>query len=263
LAAIAVLVAASSLASFGESYHALYLWASHHDFTGFWAAIWPLLIDTFIAVGELAVFVAMVDNWPLHHRLSAWLVTALGLTGSVAANIGHVATPDLATRATAAVPPLAAATSLWVGMGVLKRVVTGPVAAAVQSSAAVATEPPRCEQNSASISVQTKEPKATGGGTRTVVDDRGTCCSSGKTGSPSSNGRDGVTNAQGGSHEQSEGPTAIRAKTRERVKQVLTESPGMTSAELAKQTGASGRTITRARRDLARSRHSAEGSNHM
>jgi hypothetical protein len=53
-----------------------------------------------------------------------WLVTLGGLAVSVAANVGHVASADLATRATAAVPPLAAASALAVGLGILKRVVT-------------------------------------------------------------------------------------------------------------------------------------------
>ena len=42
---------------------------------------------------------------------------------SVAGNIGHVAGHSLTVRATAAVPPLAAASALAVGLGVLKRVV--------------------------------------------------------------------------------------------------------------------------------------------
>jgi hypothetical protein len=42
---------------------------------------------------------------------------------SVAGNVGHVTGHSLADRATAAVPPLAAAAALAVGLGVLKRVV--------------------------------------------------------------------------------------------------------------------------------------------
>ena len=50
-------------------------------------------------------------------------MTLLGLAASVAGNVGHVAGHDLASRATAAVPPMAAAAALAVGLGVLKRVV--------------------------------------------------------------------------------------------------------------------------------------------
>jgi Protein of unknown function (DUF2637) len=123
LAAIAVLVAAASLTSFAESYRGLWLWAQHHGLHGVWAVAWPLQIDTFIGVGELALFVALADSWPPRSRVAAWGVTVLGLAVSVAGNVGHVTGHDLASTATAAVPPLAAAAALAVGLGVLKRVV--------------------------------------------------------------------------------------------------------------------------------------------
>jgi hypothetical protein len=124
LAAIAVLVAAASLVSFAESYRALYLWAAGHGLRGVWAYSWPLQVDTFVAVGELALLVALADSWPVRSRVAAWGVTVLGLGVSVAGNVGHVAGRDLASQATAAVPPLAAAAALAVGLGVLKRVVS-------------------------------------------------------------------------------------------------------------------------------------------
>jgi hypothetical protein len=123
LAAIASLVAAASLVSFGESYRGLYLWAHHHGLAGRWAAVWPLQVDVFIAVGELALFVGLADRWSVRSRIGAWLVTLAGLAVSVAGNVGHIGGHDLASRATAAVPPLAASAALAVGLGVLKRVV--------------------------------------------------------------------------------------------------------------------------------------------
>jgi hypothetical protein len=59
LAAIALLVAAASVASFAESFRALLDWALHHGPHGVWALAWPVQIDTFIAVGELALIVAL------------------------------------------------------------------------------------------------------------------------------------------------------------------------------------------------------------
>jgi hypothetical protein len=123
LAAIAVLVAAASVVSFAESYRGLYDWAREHGLSGPWAVIWPLQVDVFIAVGELALFVALADAWATRSRLAAWAVTLGGLAVSVAGNVGHVAGHSLTDRATAAVPPLAAAAALAVGLGVLKRVV--------------------------------------------------------------------------------------------------------------------------------------------
>jgi len=123
LALIAALVGVASLVSFAESYRGLYLWAHRHGLAGLWAAIWPLQVDVFIAVGELALFVALVDRWATRSRTAAWLVTLTGLAVSVAGNVGHVTGHSAAVRATAAVPPLAAAAALAVGLGVLKRVV--------------------------------------------------------------------------------------------------------------------------------------------
>jgi hypothetical protein len=125
-------VASASLVSFAESYRGLYLWADHHGLSGPWAVAWPLQVDVFIAVGELALFVALADQWPSRSRVAAWSVTLGGLAVSVAGNVGHVAGHSLASRATAAVPPLAAAAALAVGLGVLKRVVAGHRATAGQ-----------------------------------------------------------------------------------------------------------------------------------
>jgi hypothetical protein len=123
LAAITALVAAATLVSFAESYRALYEWAARHGLEGVWATVWPLQVDVFIAVGELALFVALADGWAWRSRAAAWTVTTLGLAVSVAGNVGHVASADWPSRATAAVPPIAAAAALAVGLGVLKRVV--------------------------------------------------------------------------------------------------------------------------------------------
>ncbi len=123
LAAIAVLVAAASAVSFAESYRGLYDWSAEHGLSGPWAVIWPLQVDVFIAVGELALFVALADAWARRSRIGAWAVTLAGLAVSVAGNVGHVTGHTIADRATAAVPPLAAAAALAVGLGVLKRVV--------------------------------------------------------------------------------------------------------------------------------------------
>jgi len=131
LAAIASLVAVASGAAFAESYRGLYEWAGRHGLSGFWQAAFPLQVDVFIAVGELALFVALIDCWRRRDRAGAWLVTIAGLAVSVAGNVGHIAAHRVTDRATAAVPPLAAAAALAVGLGVLKRVVAARVALTV------------------------------------------------------------------------------------------------------------------------------------
>ena len=123
LTAISVIITAADSAAFAESYRGLWVWARHHGLSGIWAAAFPLQVDTFIIVGELALFVVMVDQWERRHKVGAWAVTLLGLAVSVAGNIGHVATHDLQSRGTAAVPPVAAFAAMWVGLSVLKRVI--------------------------------------------------------------------------------------------------------------------------------------------
>jgi hypothetical protein len=122
--AIAALITAASAASFSESYRGLLSWALRHGLAGFWAAAFPVQVDTFIAVGELVLFVAMVDQWDWPRKLGAWAVALLGLAISVAGNIGHLAAADLSSRATAGVPPLAAFAALWLGLTVLKSVIS-------------------------------------------------------------------------------------------------------------------------------------------
>jgi Protein of unknown function (DUF2637) len=142
LTVIATVLAAASVVALAESYRGLYDWARGHGLPGLWAAIWPLQVDTFLVVGELALFVALVDRWPTRARIPAWAVTLAGLGVSVAGNIGHVHGHDMLIRATAAVPPLAAASALAVGLGVLKRVVERHHQATREASGKATTRPP-------------------------------------------------------------------------------------------------------------------------
>jgi Protein of unknown function (DUF2637) len=143
LIAITVLVAAATSAAFAESYRGLYDWAAGHGLTGEWAVIWPLQVDVFIAVGELALFVALVDRWAPRSRTAAWAVTAAGLAVSVAGNVGHVASHSLLWRATAAVPPVAAAAALAVALGILKRIVEADAGHRRHEAGVPAAEPVR------------------------------------------------------------------------------------------------------------------------
>lgn len=121
--AVAVLITAATGAAFAEWYQGLYEWARHHGKTGVWATLYPLQIDVFIAVPELVLFIAMVDGWKRRSQIGAWTLALIGLAVSVAGNIGHETVSDLQSRGTAAVPPLAAFAALWLGFGVIKRVI--------------------------------------------------------------------------------------------------------------------------------------------
>jgi hypothetical protein len=122
IGAIAILASANALA---HSYAGLYDWAVHHRLTGWQAKSWPAEIDVFLAVGELALYIAYLDGWPTRQRIWPWATTLIGLAVSVAGNIGHIqAEPGqpviLADRLTAATSPIAAFAGLSVGLLVVK-----------------------------------------------------------------------------------------------------------------------------------------------
>ena len=122
IGAIAMLASVNALA---HSYAGLYDWAVHHRLGGWQAMSWPAEIDVFLAVGELALYVAYLDGWPARQRMWPWATALTGLAVSVAGNIGHIrALPGhpviLADRLTAATSPLAAFAGLSVGLLVLK-----------------------------------------------------------------------------------------------------------------------------------------------
>jgi hypothetical protein len=122
IGAIAILASANALA---HSYAGLYDWAVHHRLSGWQAMSWPAEIDVFLAVGELALYVAYLDDWPVRQRVWPWTTALVGLAVSIAGNVGHVqARPGqpviLADRLTAAASPVAAFAGLTVGLLVLK-----------------------------------------------------------------------------------------------------------------------------------------------
>jgi hypothetical protein len=122
IGAIAIAVSVNALA---HSYAGPYDWAVHHRLGGWQAMSWPAEIDVFLAVGELANYVAYLDRWPARQRAWPWATALTGLAVSVAGNIGHIqAGPGhpviLADRLTAATSPLAAFAGLSVGLLVLK-----------------------------------------------------------------------------------------------------------------------------------------------
>jgi hypothetical protein len=110
IGAIAILASANALT---HSYAGLYDWAAHHSLTGWQAMSWPAEIDVFLAIGELALYVAYLDGWPARQRIWQWATALIGLGVNVAGNIGHIQPEPghpviLADRLTAATSPIAA-----------------------------------------------------------------------------------------------------------------------------------------------------------
>ena len=125
LYAIGVIAILASVNALTHSYAGLYDWAVHHRLTGWQAMSWPAEIDVFLAIGELSLYVAYLDGWSARHQVWPWVTALIGLSVSVAGNVGHIQ-PEaghpviIADRLTAATSPLAAFAGLSVGLLVLK-----------------------------------------------------------------------------------------------------------------------------------------------
>jgi hypothetical protein len=136
LMGLGVLVATAD--GFAQSYAGLYGWALEHGLRGWKAESFPLLVDTFVGVGELGMFLLAIDGHKLRKSLLSWVdllmpgsVAAAGWTASLIFNVGHVEVHDFATQATAAVPPLASMIGLVVLLRTLHRYVAAAEAPAV------------------------------------------------------------------------------------------------------------------------------------
>jgi Protein of unknown function (DUF2637) len=129
LMAAAVLTATGG--GFAQSYAGLYHWALEHGLHGWKAESFPLLVDLFIIVGELGLFLLALDAFVLHRReLLSWLdfclplfIAMAGWTASLIFNVGHVVQRQFSYQATAAVPPIVSMLGLFVLLRTLHRYV--------------------------------------------------------------------------------------------------------------------------------------------
>ncbi|GAA0967898.1 DUF2637 domain-containing protein [Actinocorallia libanotica] len=128
LMAAAVLIATGG--GFAQSYSGLYEWALEHGLSGWKAASFPLLVDLFIIVGELGLFLLALDAYAIRKSLLSWMdfmlpmfIALAGWTASLVFNVGHVLNRDFSYQATAAVPPIVSMLGLFVLLRTLHRYV--------------------------------------------------------------------------------------------------------------------------------------------
>jgi len=123
LYALGALTVLADAGAFAESANGVFRWGVARGMPLWRALLLPGFVDVFIAVGELSLFALMFYGHRWWHRAGAWVITITGLAASVAANAGSVWPAGWATRVTYAVPPVAAAAALYVGLGLLKRII--------------------------------------------------------------------------------------------------------------------------------------------
>jgi hypothetical protein len=127
LMGLAVLVATAD--GFAQSYSGLLRWATEHGLRGWKADSFPLLVDLFVGVGEMGLFLLAIDAHRLRRAFMSWLdllvplcVAASGWTASLIFNVGgtrHI----FSYQATAAIPPIASMVGLLVLLRTLHRYV--------------------------------------------------------------------------------------------------------------------------------------------
>ena len=120
-----IVMAVVNVGALAQSYRGLLDFASHTVHWPLWTAwTFPLFIDSFVVVGELQLYTAHARGTS---KWSGAALAAAGLAGSVLGNIAHVgADATLLVKLAAAVPPLAAAASLGVVLGLVKRRARSP-----------------------------------------------------------------------------------------------------------------------------------------
>ena len=111
---------------FAQSYAGLYGWALAHRLSGWKADSFPLLVDLFILVGELGLFLLALDGHKLKARVLPWADMALPFATATAGwlvslwfNVGHVVDASRDDKVTAGVPPVTA----MIGLLILLRTV--------------------------------------------------------------------------------------------------------------------------------------------
>ena len=121
--AVLWITCAATVAALGLSYRNQFDFASSHrgGYPLWAAAVFPLMIDSFVVVGELRLFSAVARNEEWRIKAWAWLLTLGGLAASSVAGVAHVGlSGPLSVKLAAAVAPLAAAASLGTGLGIVK-----------------------------------------------------------------------------------------------------------------------------------------------
>lgn len=132
IAFMAAAVLTATAGGFAQSYAGLYHWALEHGLRGWKAESFPLLVDLFIIVGELGLFLLAIDAFVIKRKaLMSWLdfclpliIALAGWTASLIFNVGHVGHKTFSYQATAAVPPIVSMLGLFVLLRTLHRYVS-------------------------------------------------------------------------------------------------------------------------------------------
>ena len=150
-----------------ESYSNLLAFALDHSLSGWRAAIAPAAVDSFIVMGELLLFAAVLLAWD--SKLAAgvgWGMAVWGFGLSVAGNVWHASAALPVDRAVAAIWPVTATAGLAGGLIIIKRVMasrgTGGTAVPVRAAEKPSPVPASRNRETASGVVPGRAARTTG-----------------------------------------------------------------------------------------------------
>lgn len=122
------IVAVATGDGFAQSYSGLHEWALQHKLHGWKADSFPLLVDLFILVGELGLFLLALDGYrlrkgfiPITDIMIPAAVASAGWGISLWFNVEHIPNANLEDKVTAGVPPVAAMVGLFIMLRTVHR----------------------------------------------------------------------------------------------------------------------------------------------
>lgn len=117
-------VVVATAVGFAHSYAGLFAWGNLHKLTNWKADTFPLLVDLFILIGELGLFLLALDGEKVRKSWTSWMdmiipgsVVAAGWSASLWFNVNHVEGATRDDKITFAIPPIAA----MIGLVILLR----------------------------------------------------------------------------------------------------------------------------------------------
>lgn len=131
LGIMSVAVIAATLDGFAQSYAGLYDWGLQHGLRGWKAESFPLLVDVFILVGEIGLFLLALDSHKLRKSFLSWIdvlipfaTAATGWGVSLWFNVERIKTDDISTKVTYGIPPVTAMVGLLILLRTVHRYMT-------------------------------------------------------------------------------------------------------------------------------------------
>lgn len=126
LTAFGLIAAAVTAIAVVESYSNLLAFARAYGLSGWRAAIAPGAVDSFVVMGELLLFAAILLTWGKIPHVLGIAMAAWGFLLSVAGNVWHAASATVPDRAVSAIWPVTATAGLAGALIIVRQIMKAP-----------------------------------------------------------------------------------------------------------------------------------------